>query len=81
MLVANGYACDGNARCGYAKVVEIPEDKDLQARMERGVFYQKGSPFTAGAEKIRDSLFGMRPLEESGFGIRRLLAGAVGSRS
>jgi len=81
VLVANGYACDGNARCGYAKVVEIPEDKDLQARMERGVFYQKGYPFTAGAEKIRDSLFGMRPLEESGFGIRRLLAGAVGSRS
>ncbi len=49
------------------KVVEIPEDRDLPAKMERGVFYKKGSHLTAGAEKIRDMLFGMRSQDEAGF--------------
>lgn len=80
VLVANGCTCDADTVREYTKLVEIPEDKDLQARMEKGIFYKKGSPLTVGAEKIRDSLFGMRPQEESGFGeiMRRLLG--VGGR-
>jgi MinD-like ATPase involved in chromosome partitioning or flagellar assembly len=80
VLVANGYACDRNTRKDYAKVVEIPEDNYLQARMERGVFHKKGSPLTTGAEKIRDMLFEMRPPGEGCLGkIKQyLLAGVVG---
>ena len=37
VLVANGYACDAKTRKAYPKVVEIPADKDSQARMERGI--------------------------------------------
>jgi hypothetical protein len=83
VLVANG--CPGGINTGreYVDVVAITEDKDLQSRMERGVFYKKGAPLTLGAEKIRDSLFGMRPFEGSGLAkmMRRLLVGAVVSRS
>ena len=67
MLVANGCSCDGEIRRVYDKVVEISEDRDLPAKMDRGVFYKKGSPLTAGAEQIRDALFGMRSQEEGGF--------------
>jgi hypothetical protein len=81
VLVANGCRCSGNTRSEFDKLVEIPEDNDLQARMERGVFYKKGSPLTTGAEKIGNLLFGMHPQGEGGFGkvMRRLLAGAVGN--
>jgi hypothetical protein len=81
VLVANGCACGGNTRSEFDKLVEIPEDKDLHTRMERGVFYKKGSPLTTGAEKIGDLLFGMHPRGEGGFGkvMRHLLAGTVGN--
>ncbi len=67
IFVANGYSCDSSVRREYIKVVEVTEDRDLPARMERGVFYRKGSPLTSAAEQIRDALFGMRGQEEGGF--------------
>lgn len=60
VLVANGYACDAKTRKAYPKVVEILADKDIQARMESGIFCKKGTPLYAGAEKIRNALFGMQ---------------------
>ncbi len=78
VLVANGYACDAKTRKAYSKVVEIPADKDSQARMEKGVFYKKGAPLSVGAEKIRNALFGMQPQEKRGFVGR--LRGAGGQR-
>jgi MinD-like ATPase involved in chromosome partitioning or flagellar assembly len=78
VLVANGYACDAKTRKAYPKVVEIPADKDSHARMEKGVFYKKGTPLSVGAEKIRNALFGMQPREKRGFVGR--LRGAGGQR-
>ncbi len=77
IFVANGYPCDSGVKREYIKVVEIPEDRDLPAKMERGVFYKKGSHLTAGAEKIRDLLFGMRSQDEAGFrkAMKMLLGG------
>jgi hypothetical protein len=67
IFVANGYPCDGGVEREYGTVVEVAEDRDLPARMERGVFYRKGSPLTVAAEQIRDTLFGMRDQDEGGF--------------
>lgn len=67
ILVANGCSCVGEARRVYDKVVEIPEDRDLNSKMERGMFYKKGSPLTTGTEKVRDMTFGLRSQEDSGF--------------
>ncbi len=67
ILVANGCSCDGESRRVYDKIVETPEDRDLPSKMERGVFYKKGTPPTIGAEKIRDMIFGVRSQEEGGF--------------
>ena len=78
MLVANGYACDAKTRKAYPKVVEIPDDRDGQARMEQGVFYKKGAPLSVGAEKIRNVLFGMQPQEKRGFNVIGRLRGAGG---
>jgi MinD-like ATPase involved in chromosome partitioning or flagellar assembly len=76
ILVANGCSCDGETRRMYDKVVEIPEDRDLPAKMERGMFYKKGSPLTIGTEKVRDLLYGMRSQKESRFRmVARLLRG------
>ncbi len=68
--MANGYPCDSGVKREYGTVVEVAEDRDLPARMERGVFYRKGSPLTAGAEKIRDALFGMRARKRAASGRR-----------
>jgi MinD superfamily P-loop ATPase len=65
VLVANGCSCD--SKQGYVKVVEIPDDRDVRVRMERGIFYKKGSPLSVGAEKIRDAIFGMHSQEKKGF--------------
>jgi hypothetical protein len=35
----------------YPRIVEIPADKDSQARMEQGVFYKKGTPLSIGTER------------------------------
>jgi Mrp family chromosome partitioning ATPase len=67
VLVANGCNCDGDIRKEFLKTVVIPEDRELPSRMERGVFYKKGTSLTVGAGKIRDILFGMRSQEEGGF--------------
>jgi len=67
VLVTNGYICDAKTRKVYSKVVEIPADKNSQARMEKGVFYRKDAPLSVGAEKIRNALFGMQPWEKKGF--------------
>lgn len=76
--MANGYACDAKTRKAYPKVVEIPDDRDGQARMEQGVFYKKGAPLSVGAEKIRNVLFGMQPQEKRGFNVIGRLRGAGG---
>jgi MinD-like ATPase involved in chromosome partitioning or flagellar assembly len=76
VLVANGYACDAKTRKAYPKVVEIPADKDIQARMESGIFCKKGTPLYVGAEKIRNALFGMQPQEKKGFNVIGRLRGA-----
>ena len=39
----------------YAKVVEITEDKNLQARMERGVFNKKGRSVHRGSGEDQGS--------------------------
>jgi Mrp family chromosome partitioning ATPase len=67
ILVANGCPGGGVNRREYDRVVEIPEDRDLTSRMDKGVFHRKGYPLTVGAEKIRDRLFGMHAQEENVF--------------
>ena len=67
VLIANGCPRDRNVKKEYIKIIELPEDKELASRMEKGTFYKKGSPLTTGAEKLRDMLFGIRPQEEGGF--------------
>jgi hypothetical protein len=67
VLVANGCPGAGVNRREYDRVVEIPKDRELRARMEKGVFHKKGSPLAVGAEKIRDLLFGIHSPEENVF--------------
>jgi len=78
VLVANGYACDTKTRKAFSRVVEIAADRDIQARMEQGVFYKKGAPLSVGAEKIRNVLFGMQPQEKRGLNVIGRLRGAGG---
>lgn len=78
VLVANGYACDAKTRKAFSRVVEIAADRDIQARMEQGVFYKKGAPLSVGAEKIRNALFGMQPQEKRGLNVIGRLRGSGG---
>lgn len=79
IFVANGYSFDGRMKKEFANVVEIPEDRDLPSRMERGIFYKKGSPLTTGAEKIRDLLFGAPSQGDGGF--RKAIRMIIGNAS
>lgn len=69
ILVANGYKCTHEIRKAFEtnRIVEIPQDQSLLSRMERGVFFKKGTPMTSAAEQIKTMLFGSLSQDEGRF--------------